>query len=102
MGWVPGIYTASMPLFAVEDRHGGTRAFFNYYEGPSRYRLNYGYYSDEVDQNLKYIAEVINPGLADAVRLGRGLPLKPLIQRGLHIGREVHNRNNPATLPFVM
>jgi hypothetical protein len=101
IGSVAGIYTASMPVFVVEDHHGGTRAFCNYYEGPSRYRLNYGYYSDEVHQNLKYIAEVISPVLADAVRLAGGLPLKPLIQRALHMGDELHSRNTAGTILFV-
>ncbi len=101
IGSVAGIYTASMPVFVVEDRHGGTRAFCNFYEGPSRYRLNYGYYSEEVHQNLQHIADVISPVLADAVRLAGGLPLKPLIQRALHMGDELHSRNTAGTILFT-
>ena len=101
IGSVAGIYTASMPVFVVEDRHSGTRAFCNFYEGPSRYRLNYGYYSDEVHQNLQHIAEVISPVLAEALALTGGLPLKPLIQRALHMGDELHSRNTAATILFI-
>jgi hypothetical protein len=101
IGSVAGIYTASMPVFVVEDRHGGTRAFCNFYEGPSRYRLNYGAYNDEVRQNLRHIAEVISPVLAEAVQLTGGVPLKPLIQRALHMGDELHSRNTAATILFV-
>jgi Protein of unknown function (DUF1116) len=101
IGSVAGIYTASMPVFVVEDRRGGTRAFCNFYEGPSRYRLNYGYYSEEVHQNLKHIAEVISPVLAEAVQLTGGLPMKPLIQRALHMGDELHSRNTAATILFT-
>ena len=101
IGSVAGIYTASMPVFVVEDRHGGTRACCNFYEGPSRYRLNYGYYSDEVHQNLQHIAEVISPVLAEALALTGGMPLKPLIQRALHMGDELHSRNTAATILFT-
>jgi len=101
IGSVAGIYTASMPVFVVEDRSSGTRAFCNFYEGPSRYRLNYGAYSDEVHENLKHIADVISPVLAEAVHLTGGLPLKPLIQRALHMGDELHSRNTAATILFT-
>ncbi len=72
IGSVAGIYTASMPVFVVDERRSGLRAFCNFYEGPSRYRLNYGAYSEEVHQNLQHIAEVISPVLTDAVRLAGG------------------------------
>jgi uncharacterized protein DUF1116 len=101
IGSVAGIYTASMPVFVVDDRNAGTRAFCNFYEGPSRYRLNYGAYSDEVHQNLRHISEVIAPVLAEAVQLSGEVPLKPLIQRALHMGDELHSRNTAATLLFT-
>jgi Protein of unknown function (DUF1116) len=101
IGSVAGIYTASMPVFVVEDRHSGARAFCNFYEGPSRYRLNYGYYSKEVHDNLNHIATVIAPVFAEAVRMSGGVPLKPLIQRALHMGDELHSRNTAATILFT-
>jgi hypothetical protein len=101
IGSVAGIYTASMPVFVVEDRNSGSRAFCNFYEGPSRYRLNYGFYSDEVHQNLQYIAEVVAPVLGEALNLTGGLPLKPIIQRALHMGDELHSRNTAATILFA-
>jgi hypothetical protein len=101
IGSVAGIYTASMPVFVAEDRNGGTRAFCNFYEGPSRYRLNYGFYSDEVHENLRFIAEVIAPVLSEALQLTGGLALKPIIQRALHMGDELHSRNTAATILFT-
>lgn len=101
IGSVAGIYTASMPVFVVDDQHGGTRAFCNFYEGPSRHRLNYGYYSDDVHQNLNLIAEVIAPVLGEALAIGGGLPLKPIMQRALHMGDELHSRNTAATILFI-
>src|SRR5215469_16569431 len=62
VGSVAGIYTASMPVFVVENRAGGNRAagnraagnraYCNFYEGESRRRLNYGSYDDEVRRGL--------------------------------------------------
>lgn len=101
IGSVAGIYTASMPVFVVDDPITGGRAFCNFYEGPSRYRLNYGAYGDEVRQSLLHIADVVSPVLAEAVRLAGGIPLKPLIQRALHMGDELHSRNTAATILFV-
>src|SRR5712692_9552494 len=101
IGSVAGIYTASMPVFVVDEKRSGLRAFCNFYEGPSRYRLNYGAYSEEVHRNLQHIAEVISPVLAEAVRLAGGVPLKPLIQRALHMGDELHSRNTAATILFT-
>ena len=101
IGSVAGIYTASMPVFVVDDQRSGTRAYCNFYEGPSRFRLNYGVYSDEVHDNLQHIAEVIGPVLADAVQLAGGVPLKPLMQRALHMGDELHSRNTAATILFT-
>jgi hypothetical protein len=101
IGSVAGIYTASMPVFVVDDKRSGQRAFCNFYEGPSRYRLNYGAYSEEVHENLQHIAEVISPVLAEAVRLAGGVSLKPLIQRALHMGDELHSRNTAATILFT-
>jgi hypothetical protein len=90
-----------MPVFVVDDRNSGTRAFCNFYEGPSRYRLNYGSYGDEVHQNLQRISQVIAPVLAEAVKQTGGVPLKPLIQRALHMGDELHSRNTAATVLFT-
>jgi uncharacterized protein DUF1116 len=36
VGSVAGIYTASMPVFAVENKTHGNRGFCNFYEAPRR------------------------------------------------------------------
>jgi hypothetical protein len=101
VGSVAGIYTASMPVFVVENRAAGNRAFCNFYEGPSRYRLNYGVYNQEVHANLDHIRDVIAPVIGEAVRARGGIPLSPLIRRALHMGDELHSRNTAATLLFT-
>jgi hypothetical protein len=100
IGSVAGIYTASMPVFVVENRAFGNRAFCNFYEGESRRRLNYGAYDDGVRDQLHFLADVIAPALRDAVALAGGIALKPLMVRALHMGDELHSRNSAATLLF--
>jgi len=100
VGSVAGIYTASMPVFVVENRTFGNRGFCNFYEGESRRRLNYGVYDEEVRGGLDFIRDVIGPVIADAVRDASGIALKPMIKRALHMGDEMHSRNTAATLLF--
>src|SRR5919109_4821886 len=88
-GSLAGIYTASMPVFVVENRAGGNRAFCNLFEGPSPHRLNYGVYNDAVRESLLFLQEVAGPVLGEAVRTAGGIPLKPIIARALHMGDEL-------------
>jgi hypothetical protein len=101
VGSVAGIFTASMPVFVVENRRFGNRAFCNLYEGPSHRRLNYGVYDEEVKQNLLFVQEPIAGVLAEAVRASGGIELLPIMRRALHMGDELHSRNTAATLLFL-
>jgi hypothetical protein len=101
VGSVAGIYTASMPVFVVENTHGGNRSFCNFFEGPARKRLNYGVYNEEVRRGLLFIQNVVAPTIQEAVRAMGGLPLRPLIRRALHMGDELHSRNTAGTLLFT-
>jgi hypothetical protein len=101
VGSVAGVYTASMPVFVVENRAGGNRAFCNLFEGVSPKRLNYGVYDDEVRRNLLVLQDDLAPLLGDAVRALGGVPLRPIVRRALHMGDELHSRNTAATLLFT-
>src|SRR6266508_5124489 len=48
---------------------------------------------DEVLDRLRWIREVLGPALGRALRESGGIPLKPLIARGLTMGDEMHQRN---------
>lgn len=100
VGSLAGIYTASMPVFVVEDEAIGRRGFCNFYEGNSPRRLNYGLYDDEVRDGLQFIERVLAPVIGKAIRISGGLPLRPLMRRALHMGDELHSRNTAATLLF--
>jgi hypothetical protein len=101
VGSLAGIYTASMPVFVVENAKGGNRAFCNLFEGRSPARLNYGVFNDAVRTSLTFIGEVVGPTLGEAVRRAGGIPLRPVIRRALHMGDELHSRNAAATLLFT-
>ena len=99
VGSLAGIYTASMPVFVVENRAHGNVAFCNSFEGASRKRLNYGVYDADVHASLVFLQDVAAPVLAEALRAtDGGIPLRPIIRRALNMGDELHSRNAAATL----
>ena len=101
VGSVAGIYTASMPVFVVENAAGGNRAFCNFYEGESRHRLNYGSYNDDVRRGLDFLRDQLAPVVAATIRASGGIDLKPIIARALRMGDELHSRNTAATMLFT-
>jgi Protein of unknown function (DUF1116) len=101
IGSLAGIYTASMPVFVVENANGGNRGFCNLYEGESHRRLNYGCYDEDVRRNLLFLQDVVAPVLGAAVRRAGGIPLKAVMRRAVHMGDELHSRNTAATLLFT-
>ncbi|HVH74243.1 MAG TPA: DUF1116 domain-containing protein [Stellaceae bacterium] len=101
VGSLAGIYTASMPVFVVRNARFGNVGYCNFYEGTNPRRLNYGVYDDGVRDRLNYVNSVIAPVLAEAVRRSGGIRLKPIMQRALHMGDELHSRNTAASLLFT-
>lgn len=100
VGSLAGIYTASMPVFVVENRDTRNIAFCNFYEGKEPRRLNYGCYDEGVHERLLHVNTVLAPVISEAVRKVGGIALKPLIARALRMGDEVHSRNAAASLLF--
>lgn len=90
-----------MPVLVVQNKAHGNTAYCNFYEGTNPRRLNYGVYDSGVRDRLLYVHDVIAPVLRDAVRASGGIPLKPIMQRALHMGDELHSRNTAASLLFT-
>ena len=101
VGSLAGVYTASMPVFAVRNEAGGNHGYCNFYEGTNPRRLNYGVYDEGVKERLLFVQDVVAPVIAEAVRRAGGIRLKPLMQRALHMGDELHSRNTAAALLFL-
>jgi hypothetical protein len=100
VGSLAGIYTASMPVFVVENRAHGNRGFCNFYEGKEPRRLNYGCYDEGVHERLLHVNAVLAPVVGEAIRRRGGIALKPLIARALRMGDELHSRNAAASILF--
>ena len=101
VGSLAGVYSASMPVFAVRNENGGNFGYCNFYEGTNPRRLNYGVYDEGVKERLLFVQDVVAPVIAEAVRRAGGIRLKPLMQRALHMGDELHSRNTAAALLFL-
>jgi hypothetical protein len=101
IGSLAGIYTASMPVFVVENRAFGNLAYCNVYEGSNPRRLNYGVYDEGVRERLLAVQNEIMPVVAEALRDAGGIRLKPIIKRALNMGDELHSRNTAAALIFL-
>ena len=102
VGSLAGVTTASMPVLVVEDANSGNRGYCTLYEGDTPSRLNYGVYNDAVQRNLDHLANVIGPALGELVRhIDGGLRLKPLMERALFQGDELHSRNTAASALFL-
>jgi hypothetical protein len=100
VGSLAGIYTASMPVFVIRDDVHGNVAFCNFYEGKDPRRLNYGCYDEGVHERLLHVNTVYAPVVGEAIRRTGGIPLKPLMARGLRMGDECHSRNAASSLLF--
>jgi hypothetical protein len=92
VGPMTGMTTASQPLLVVENKTFGNRAYCAINEGLGKV-MRFGGNDAEVLDRLRWIRDVLGPALGRALRDTGGVPLKPLIARGLTMGDEMHQRN---------
>jgi len=100
VGSITGVTTASMAVFVVENQQHGNRAFCTLFEGEMHERLTYGSYNEAVHKNILFLRDVVGRVISEAVRIGGGIPLRPIIHRALHMGDELHSRNTASTFLF--
>lgn len=101
LGSLAGIYSASMPVFVVRNETFGNLGHCNFYEGTNPRRLNYGVYDEGVKERLLFINDTVAPVVREAVKRAGGIALKPIMERALHMGDELHSRNTAASLLFL-
>ena len=99
VGPMTGIITPSMPVFVVENRTGGNRAYCTINEGLGRV-LRFGANDDSVIDRLRWIQTTLGPALKEAVNRGGPIELRPLMAQALTMGDEMHQRNVAATSLF--
>ena len=100
VGPMAGIISPSMPVFIVENKTFGNRAYSTLNEGLGKV-LRYGAYSSEVIDRLNWMKAVLAPGLDRALRFSEGIDIKGIIAQALHMGDELHNRNKAGTSLFI-
>jgi hypothetical protein len=101
VGPMAGVTSPSMWMWCLQDPVGGGRAFCNLNEGLGKV-LRYGAYGPEVIERLHWMADVLGPVLAAAVRgpLEAGadpIDVKAILAQMLQMGDEGHNRNRAGS-----
>ncbi|HPA78630.1 MAG TPA: DUF1116 domain-containing protein [Kiritimatiellia bacterium] len=96
VGPMAGVVTPSMPVWIVENKTFGNKAYCTLNEGLGKV-LRYGAYGPDVIERLRWMENVLYPVLQRAVKQLGFIDLKNLIAQALHMGDEVHNRNRAGT-----
>jgi hypothetical protein len=97
VGPMAGTISPSAPVWVVENKAFGNRAFCRQVEGMQQF----GDYSEKALQGLRLWRDVWAPALRKAVLKIGGLSLNPIIIQALQMGDELHNRNSASSSLFA-
>jgi len=100
VGPMAGVTTASMPVYIVENKPFGLRAYSNLNEGYGKV-LRYGAYSKEVLDRLRWLSDSYAPLVGQALERMGGLDMRSLIAQQIQMGDEGHNRNKAGSALFA-
>ena len=101
VGPMAGVVSPHMPVFILENKAFGNKAFCTQNEGLGKV-LRYGGMGPDVYARLKWMETDLYPILDRALRtLPEGIDIKALIAQALHMGDECHNRNRAGTSLFL-
>ena len=97
VGPMAGTISPSAPVWVVENKAFGTRAYCRQVEGSQQF----GDYGDEALEGLRKWRDVQAPTLRKALHTVDGLELKPIITKALLMGDELHNRCTASSSLFA-
>ncbi len=97
VGPMAGTISPSAPVWVIENRAFGNRAYCRQVEG----RQQFGDYSEEALDGLRRWRDVWAPTLREALQHIGGLELNPIIIQALQMGDELHNRHSAASSLFA-
>jgi len=100
VGPMAGLISPSMSVYVLENKTHGNKAFSNLNEGYGKV-LRYGAYSQDVQDRLRWMEDVMAPVLADAIQASGGMDIRALIAEAMHMGDEGHNRNKAGSVLYT-
>ncbi|MDQ7843686.1 MAG: DUF1116 domain-containing protein [Armatimonadota bacterium] len=100
VGPMAGVTTASMPVYIVENRAAGNRAYSTLNEGYGKV-LRYGAYGEDVLARLRWLRDVYAPIAGRALERSGGIDMKTMIAQQIQMGDEGHNRNRAGSALFA-
>ena len=101
VGPMGGITSGSMPVFVVENKDDGKRAYCIMNEGIGKV-LRFGAYNEEVVNRLHWMEDVLQPALSSALKqMEDGLNLNVIVAKAITMGDEFHQRNIAASALFM-
>ena len=100
VGPMSGLISPSMSVYIIENKTHGNKAFSNMNEGYGKV-LRYGAYSEDVQERLSWMEDVMAPVLADAIEASDGMDIRALIAEAMHMGDEGHNRNKAGSVLYT-
>ena len=99
-GTYAGVIGHGTPVFVVENRPGGTRAFSAINEGRGQ-ALRYGSNDAETLARLAWLEGEFAAILGAAIRLSGGIDLFEILVQALHMGDDGHSRQKAASTLFM-
>ncbi|MGL5257209.1 MAG: DUF1116 domain-containing protein [Proteocatella sp.] len=96
VGPMAGVVTYSMPVWIVENKAYGNKAYCTLNEGLGKV-LRFGAYQQEVIDRLNWMENTLAPILKSALELCGEIDLKSMIAQVLQMGDDGHNRNKAGT-----
>jgi hypothetical protein len=98
VGAMGGILSGNLPVFVVENRTDGNRAYTTMHEGEGKV-LRFGVYDESVGAHLTWMRDVLGEALSRALKLlpGGGLAVNPILAQAVAMGDEFHVRNTAAS-----
>lgn len=90
---------ASTPVFVVENRSAGTRAFAAINEGRGK-ALRYGSTDAETLSRMAWLETGFADLLREAIRATGGIDLFEIVSQALHMGDDGHSRQKAASALF--
>jgi hypothetical protein len=100
VGPMSGVISPSMSVYIIENKTHGNMSYSNLNEGYGKV-LRYGAFSEDVQQRLRWMEDVMAPVLANAIQASEGMDIRALLAEAMHMADEGHNRNKAGSILFT-